>query len=335
LEARVLISVIISTYNRKEILKRSLEAIFQQNFPSFSYEVIVVVDGSTDGTEQLLKGLHPLCLFRYILQENLGLAAARNRGAREAKGEILLFLDDDIIACPQLLTEHYNHHGEGRDLVLGNIPLYPALGWSDYMTEGTRKWAEEQFQRLARGDQEITYKDIYFANASIRRDLFFQLGGFDEQFRSYGLEDREFAYRLIKAGVRPLYNHQAIGYQFYEKDFKTYCRDYFHIGKGEVRLVKKYPELWPQTRLSSYWQASLLRRLLRKATIDYPRSTRGLMTLITGLMEGARRLHLRGNLLNRAQAFIRDHYYWSGVREELGNREEFLQLVKDQASHGH
>src|SRR4051812_1096040 len=89
-------------------------------------EIIVVVDGSSDGTEAALSLI--ACPFprKLIVQPNLGLAAARNRGAAEATGDIILFLDDDMMAAPDLVRQHVRSHGDGAKVVMGDIPVDPA-----------------------------------------------------------------------------------------------------------------------------------------------------------------------------------------------------------------
>ena len=92
------ISVVVPTFNRREIAARTLATLFAQNSPPSSYEVVVVVDGSTDGTATALQSLRPDCSFRVIEQENRGLAGARNSGYKAAAADLVLFLDDDMLS---------------------------------------------------------------------------------------------------------------------------------------------------------------------------------------------------------------------------------------------
>ena len=92
------ISVIIPTYNRKDILIKCLNALNKQTLSHTAYEVIVVDDGSNDGTEDAIKNLQLACKFTYLRQENKGPGAAKNLGIKHATGELLLFINDDIIA---------------------------------------------------------------------------------------------------------------------------------------------------------------------------------------------------------------------------------------------
>src|ERR1035441_8611678 len=100
------ISVIIATYNRCKLLSRTLPALWSQLFPSDEYEVIVVVDGSTDGTVEYLRTHSDHPNLRVIEQPNRGQAAAINAGLKASRGELVLFLDDDILVGPTLVAEH-------------------------------------------------------------------------------------------------------------------------------------------------------------------------------------------------------------------------------------
>ena len=107
-------SVIVPTHQRRERVVHNVEALAGQELASF--EAIVVVDGSTDGTAAALRELDLPFPLTVVEQDNQGAAEARNAGARAAVGEILLFLDDDMEAAPSLLAEHDRSHRAGADL---------------------------------------------------------------------------------------------------------------------------------------------------------------------------------------------------------------------------
>jgi len=112
LQERRFVSVIIPTYNRKEILERTLRTYSDQTYPKDKFEVIVIDDGSTDGTEHVVKSLVGGSNYklRYFRQDNKGPAAARNLGINEAAGEIVLITGDDCIPDPKLIEEHVRYH---------------------------------------------------------------------------------------------------------------------------------------------------------------------------------------------------------------------------------
>ena len=102
------VSVVLATYNRKELLKECLESLFNQTYPKDRYEIIVVNDGSTDGTEEVLKeyAKKAPCIFKCFSQENKGVAAAMNLGIKNAEGDIVCFTADDCIADEKLSLIH-------------------------------------------------------------------------------------------------------------------------------------------------------------------------------------------------------------------------------------
>lgn len=121
------ISVVVPTYNRCRIVTRTVEALFAQSASGAEYEVIVVDDGSTDGTADALRQLRPACRFRVIAQENRGPSAARNAGYRASEANLVLFLDDDMLADPGLVAAHLAAHEEpGRRIAFGALYLSAA-----------------------------------------------------------------------------------------------------------------------------------------------------------------------------------------------------------------
>src|SRR4051812_16228434 len=117
------ISIVIPTYNRRDLLARTLPTVFDQDFPGGEFEVVVVIDGSTDGTAEMLRHLNPPCGFQIIEQPNRGQAAAKNVGLRAARGELVLFMDDDILCGRGVVAEHVDAH-EGAAAVVAFGPVY-------------------------------------------------------------------------------------------------------------------------------------------------------------------------------------------------------------------
>ena len=133
------LSVVVCTYQRLQGLRDSLPAVLGQDPVPGGSETIVVVDGSTDGTAEWLGTLHHPGL-RSIVQENRGLAAARNRGAAEARGRAVLFLDDDVHPSPGLARAHAARQGGEGAVVLGPLPLL-RRGPVSFLAEGVDRWA--------------------------------------------------------------------------------------------------------------------------------------------------------------------------------------------------
>ena len=211
------LTIIIPTYNRKDILRKSLAAYRSQSAQEEILEVLVVDDGSTDGTDSVVAQSNegsPIPI-RYLHQENRGQASARNHGIREARGEIVLFEDDDIIPAGNLVSEHLGWHRnypEASVGVLGHVTWSPEVHPTPFM-----KWlglaGPFDYHSLSRG-MEVDFRHFYSGNISLKVEFLRENGIFDEDFRTYGYEDMELGYRLIRRGLRLLYNPNAVGYHY-------------------------------------------------------------------------------------------------------------------------
>ena len=162
--------------------------------------MVVVVDGSADGTACALRALDVPFPMTVLEQPNNGAAAARNRGAAAAVGDIVLFLDDDMRAAPDLLEAHEQRYRAGADAVMGHVPIDPQSPPS-LLTLGAEDWAEQRRERLAAG-APLTVSDLLTGQLSVRRDVFSALGGFEEdsQGRRLRREDTDFGHRLLAGG---------------------------------------------------------------------------------------------------------------------------------------
>ncbi|HEY2466586.1 MAG TPA: glycosyltransferase family 2 protein [Terracidiphilus sp.] len=234
------ISVVVPTYNRRDIVARSLETLFAQDFPPWRFDIIVVVDGSTDGTAVALREMRPPCAFRVIEQENRGPAGARNTGFRAAQSDLVLFLDDDMRCDPGLLLAHAKAHQRfGTGVVFGALFL---------AADSKANLASECFKREI-GAFHLQYRtapqskfevgSITFSNASLPREMLAAEGGFDESFRMR--EDLELAIRLRENGVRLDYAPDAIARQYYEKTATDLLADAERFAIADVNLAKKHP----------------------------------------------------------------------------------------------
>jgi glycosyltransferase involved in cell wall biosynthesis len=204
------ISVIIPTFNRADILAHTLPSVFSQKFPVDEYEVIVVIDGSTDDTRELMGAMKPTCGLQVIEQPHRGASAARNAGLKAAQGELVLFLDDDLVCDQHLLSAHVAAHAQ-RDLkVVSGPSLISANSSPSLATDCAEQDTRRYMQRMSRQTEPHWPQDaIVFANSSLTRDLALAAGGFDERF-FFGLEDVDLGLRLWKLGARFKFNPSGI-----------------------------------------------------------------------------------------------------------------------------
>ena len=256
-------SIIIPTFERREVVVASVRALAGQTFAG-ACEVIVVVDGSTDGTADALRSLDLPIALSVIEQANLGAASARNRGAAAAAGEILLFLDDDMEADPELLNQHAASHAAGADAVLGHIPLHPDSPRS-FLADAIAEWADNRPAAIAAAG-EIGLFELLSGHISIRKAVFERLGGFDCAFTSggtYGDEDLDFGWRLLKGGYRVEFNPAAISRQRYIVGFSQHLQQWRQAGQANVALTRKHPELAAKLLDLNHAEAPHIRLVVR------------------------------------------------------------------------
>lgn len=222
------LTIIIPTYNRKDILRKTLAAYCSQSAPEEILEILVVDDGSADGTDSVVAQSNagsPIPI-RYLRQENRGLASARNHGIREARGEIVLFGDDDVIPSADLLSEHLGWHRnypEASVGVLGRVSWSPEVHPTPFMEWLGLDGPLFGYRHLSPG-MGVDVHHCYFNNTSLKTEFLRANGTFDEEFRAYGYEDIELGYRLTKRGLRLLYNPDAVGYHYKSMSFADACR---------------------------------------------------------------------------------------------------------------
>ena len=289
-DARLRFSVVIPTYQRRDLVVLSVQALARQEFAG-GFEVIVVVDGSSDGSADALRRLSIPFPLIVVEQPNRGSAATRNRGADAAAGEIRRFLDDDMESHPRLLAEHDRSHREGAEVVLGHIPLHPELP-SNILTLAVGRWADDRARQLAGPHVQLTLNDLLGGQLSIRASLFHEIGDFDAvnftRGGSFGDEDADFGYRLLSQGHRIIFNPDAISWQKYVVGPRHHLRQWRQAGRADVAFARKHPEQAAQI-FALRGAGKRINRWLWRPLAAWPRLTAPLLAgfkeLAVGLVE--------------------------------------------------
>lgn len=244
------VSVVIPTYNRKQVLAKTLAALGRQSLEDNLFEVIVVDDGSSDGTEELVRSYESAYELRYERCKNGGLAAARNRGLALATHDVVVFLDDDVVPERDFLRQHWMEHcRDDRIAVLGSLPFHPDVARSAFLWYLEHVTFFDLFKDEAKYAEGRPPMPPVNGNSSVRRRDLEEQGGYDATFRAYGGEDLDLGYRLQEAGVRFVYNGRAVGYHYHIKGFEAFCRDQERAGYAVARLVEEHPEVRTQKRV--------------------------------------------------------------------------------------
>ncbi|MCW2812260.1 MAG: polysaccharide deacetylase [Friedmanniella sp.] len=237
-------SIVIPTFNRREVLLQTLHDLGRLEAP-WPVEVVVVVDGSQDGSVEAAREVALPFPTRVLYQPNSGAAAARNRGAAAARGDYLLFLDDDMAADPRLLIEHDRALAAGADAVVGHMPLHPDSP-PTVLTPGVQRWADTRLARIQQRDRPLEVSDLLTGQLSVRAGAFADLGGFDARLNeggTFGAEDTDFLYRLLRSGSRVEAAPDAISHQRYVVTPRQLVRQWGQGGRADVLLTGKHPEL--------------------------------------------------------------------------------------------
>ena len=239
------ISVVIPTFNRLEILPRVLEALAAQTIGAEAFEVIAVNDGSTDGTEGYLAGHRAPFALRGLSQANAGPAAARNRGVREAQGDLVVFLGDDTVPEPTFLERHAEAHRErsGRKIAVLGYTTWPTERRVTPFLHHINEYGL-QFGYELIGDREaVPFNFFYTSNISLPRAAFDEAGGFDTTFPDAAWEDIELSYRLSRAGYVIVYEPRAVVRHHHDITFASFRRRQERSGRAAAIFYGKHPEL--------------------------------------------------------------------------------------------
>lgn len=231
------VSVVIPTHNRPEKLRETVEKLRLQNFPKNNYEIVVVDDGSTPPVkfdEDFI--ISPT--VRIVRLEGEERSVARNTGAREANGELVIFIDDDIWTKPDFIESHWQAHQEFSDLLAIGEILLPDNSQNTPFGRFRQRLEKDGIPRK-RG--LVAEKNFCAAgNASIKRELFLQLGGFDTTISSS--EDQDFALRHTAQNGKIAFLPEA---STIHNDNALDIRGYCQRNEWGSRLMKPFYERYP------------------------------------------------------------------------------------------
>lgn len=320
------ISIVLPTYNRLVQLQRVLAGLAEQSYPLTAFEVVIVSDGSTDGTNDFLQSYNGPLQMRPFVQPNGGAAAARNCGLQMAQGELIIFLDDDVAPAAQLVAEHVTTHQQQQDDV---VVLGPMLTPADITLKPWVRWEQtmlyKQYADIAAGRWAPTARQFYTGNASVARRHLLAIGGFDTTFRR--AEDVELAYRLANRGMTFLFNERAIGYHYADRSFASWLQTPYAYGHNDVVFTRDRGQQWLlptvmrefQHRhrfIKTLTQLCLSRKLLSSAVVQGLRQTATISDTVG-----------KTTISNRCYSGIFNLLYYQGVADELSGRQAFFALA--------
>lgn len=227
------ISVVIPTYNRQKYLKECLDAFDMQTYPRDLFEIIVVDDGSTDGTYSFFSEYTKRASFTLIPlhKENRGPSSARNLGIKEGKGDLIAFTDDDCIVNDDWLyvfSKSFNKDNIGG--VGGAVKSKMSDIFSQYFDY------MGMFSHLM--ESNIVY-NIITANACYRKDVLVKVGCFTEEIKKPGGEDAILSARVRNLGYVLKYEPEAVVFHYHKSNLRSFIRTFYNYGRGREVVDKE------------------------------------------------------------------------------------------------
>lgn len=268
------VSVIIPTYNRPDLLRRVLSSIARQSLAARDYEVLVADDGSNPPLTLSDVATVPFHLA-VLQQQHQGPTAARNLAAGHSRGDVLVFLDDDICIGRRTLEVMADRCRPETDvIVLGTLIVPEAAKHSVF----ARVTAQDGEEVSGREGQEVPFTQCKAGLLGIRREAFATLGGFQDPGGGWpNWDDVDFGYRAFQAGFRFLQLDEAIGehWDYAVADLTTACERWQRACRSAVQLFRKHPAIQSQlpmfrdkTPLSRHDSLPLLLRKLGRQAMS-------------------------------------------------------------------
>jgi len=328
-DAAVDITVVVPTYNRRDRLRRVLEALDCQDTTTKEgrrcvFDAVVVSDGSTDGTVEMVSAMRTSYGLKVIEQENAGPAAARNLGVASTSAPLILFIDDDVVPEPGCIAAHVTHHVSTPDLVVigpmltpTDAELSPWVAWEQHQLY-------KQYQHFARGEP-AHHRQFYTGNASVRRSAFLRTGGFDTTFRR--AEDVELAYRLHVEGQSFVFEPDAEAFHYAERSLESWTQVAFDYGLHDVSFgTTQQP--WVLDQIAwMFSERHIIQRAVVLVSLQHPR----LATIVQRLLASGAITTDNLGLRSAGRLMLSGAYgisYYSGVVAGLGSRDAFSDLVR-------
>lgn len=227
------VSVIIPAYNAQETIAQAIEAVLAQDFIQ-PFELIIVDDGSLDPTPGII-ARYPA--VRYIRQENAGPASARNHGAREARGRVLIFTDADCCPGPSWITKlmrGFLHNGVG--VVAGSYGIANPRSLLARLIH-----AEIMFRHHKLMPEYIRAFGSY--NFAISKKLFMEVGGFNDRYRRASGEDNDLSYKIVARGELIYFCKDATVDHYHQEDLLGYLREQYRHGVWRMVMYRDHPHM--------------------------------------------------------------------------------------------
>jgi len=231
-----LVSVVIPSYNCAKTIIKAVDSIFSQDYPADKLEVIVVDDGSSDNTKEVLGAFRNKPNFRFIQKPHSGPADTRNYGWQAAGAEIVFFMDADCVANKDLLSKlipGFNQPQVGA--VTGSYGIIPGQGFLPNCIYQEILLRHQRMPEFCRSFGSF--------NVAIKKEVLLKIGGFKTEFKEASAEDNELSYSLLKEGYRIRRVNSAKVLHYFPQKLICYLVIQFRHGFWRALLYKMHPQM--------------------------------------------------------------------------------------------
>lgn len=312
------LSVVVPTHNRRAPLERLLDTLEGAAWLGTPFEVVVAVDGATDGTREMLarkrgRTRYPL---HVVDGPQRGPGGARNAALRVAQGEIVLFLDDDVVPVADLIQRHLTaHQVDPHAAVMGPMlppPRTPLAPWLLWEARTLRK----QHDAMLAGAWDPTPRQFYTANASVRRAAIERAGGFDESYRR--AEDVELARRLEDCGACFYYLPGAVVFHEPHRSFAAWLDVPYQYGQADVRMAREQERPTLEDAYREWGTRRTLNRLLPRLCVGHPRRLRAAVAALSRAIQSPTAARAPERVQLALCSALYNLRYWQGVADATG-----------------
>lgn len=311
--------MVVPTYNRHASLQRLLAALDRQTFPMADFEVVVVDDGSSDGTVSYLRQQRRPYPLHVEEQAHAGPAAARNLGVAHSRGRLILFLDDDVVPAVDLISAHVAvQQAPGGANIVAIGPMSPPGDWP---RPAWIRWEETQldwqYRALVDGVFPCGPRQFYTGNTSLPQSLFLQAQGFDTRFTRG--EDVELGYRMRDLGAQFVFVPQADVRHYASRTLESWCRTPYQYGRFDVVMHREKGHEALRLAVVEFRRRHPLNQLVARLCVGrWPMFRGAVLALqrfvgLADLVDAQRPARL-------ALSALFNLLYWQGVCDELGGR---------------
>jgi glycosyltransferase involved in cell wall biosynthesis len=310
------VSVVIATFNRAAMLPHLLKCLTEQSLPHDEFELVLVDDGSKEPAREVIEK-HPVPFsVRLIEQDNTGQAGARDRGVREATGNVVIVLDDDMELDSELLSNHLAWHKKGYRVVLGriasarnieNMPLFERFHAKqlDKAAAAFRKGAQPRGVHLCTG------------NVSFRREDYLRVGGFDRSLKRS--EDRELGIRLELEGAPFVFGYDAVS--IHDSDHASrdvWLNRAFNYGVYDHQIYEKHHDVDIANPWRFFFQINPLSRPFMLLTVVLPSVGKHLSSIAWVTSEFCDQHGIRSGAIHGV-TYVYGLEYFRGLRKQAGS----------------